>query len=218
MDEFTQYRMEKIQAVKGMLEQLARKKLFDIDLSFVDYDRTVDEIIKHEEEDFTEADTLEGMRLAEMKGLLRAVYLNGERVLCFDDLEKLQAQNRAIQIMADAGDDNVSFVSADGPVCRGKKQKKRQGMVMTMDQISVGQWLMIYMDNQPSALVKVTQVPTGGRIFLYREWGKTPPVKEPGWMAEGMFRAADLGIRAYARGVWEMANWAELVDDQDHGE
>lgn len=218
MDEFEQYRKEKVQAVKAMLEVLAKKNLFDIDLSFVDYDTTVHEIINHEEADFAEVDTLEGMHLAEMKGLLRAVYLNGEPVFCFDDLAVRQEQNKAIRKMADGGDDNVSFSSEDGPASRGKRQKKRHDMVVSMDQISVGQWLMIYMDNQPSSLVKVIEVPSGGRIFFYREWGKTLGVKEAGWKATGMFRATDLGIRPYARGVWEMANWAELVDDQDHSE
>jgi hypothetical protein len=210
------YRKEKIQAVKAMLEVLAAKRLYDIDLSFVDYEATVNLIIEHEVMDYSEAGTLEEMSLAEMKGLLRSVYLNGAPIFAFDDLAETQRKSKAIFKMVNAGDSNMSFLTEDRSTASCVRQMKRPNMITSMDQVHVGQWLMIFIENEPRSLVQVTEVPPGGRLFFCGEWGKNQGIKEAGWLDHGMFKASELGIRPYAKGKWETASWAESVDDCDH--
>lgn len=196
----SRFELERI--VRQTLEKLVDQGLFDIDLSFVDYDATVQKM--------DEFRSLDGDFVT---GMLRAVYQNGEPVFCFDDLGRDQAQFEAILKMSKKGDDNLIFADGGEPAIASPVQIKREGMVTSMDQITAGRWLMIYVDYQASSLVQVIKVPPGGIIFFVREWGKTVGVKEPGWISEGILCPPRLGILPYRdQGRWETACWAELVD------
>jgi hypothetical protein len=191
---------QKMEIIKTLLVALVEKGC-DIDLCFVDLDTSAREVVEHEVIDDGD----------EIKSLLRVVYLNGAPVFCFEDLERIQTQNEAILKMAARGDSNLAFVSHDQSPLRSLTQVRREDMVISMDQVVAGQWLMIYIDNKAGFLVQVTKVPPGGRIFFAREWGKNAGIKEPGWLAEGMFCTTSLGIRQYPDGSWEATSWAEFV-------
>jgi len=196
-----------------MLEVLVEKH-WDIDLSLVDYEASADLIIQHLDEDSAVLGSLEEIRLSEMRGLLRAVYLNQAPIFCMEDLEEVMRVARGLTLMALSGDSNVLYDSDDEVRTRSRKQIKREDMVLAVDQLKEGMWLMIYDRNQPKTVVQITSVPPGGRVVKCREWGKTLGVKQSGWIDEGVLFAVDLGILPDAQGFWETTGWAEILDDQ----
>ncbi len=202
------YRDEKEAAVREILAVLVNKG-WDIDLSFVDWEKTVDQILNHETLDHSEAaGSPESIMLADLRGVLRAVYLNGERVIQMDDGDKEERTRMMILAMANSGDNQVTYWASrgdDSPRKLAKHQVRRENMITDPKQISVGQWLMIYLNGEPSSLVKVTQV--AGNIIIYDQY------KDKFKCGSGVSKLTEMGILPYTKGIWETANWVEAVDD-----
>jgi len=202
------YRTEKESAVREVFAKLVEKG-WDIDLSFVDWKESIDQVIEHETLDHSEADgSPESIMLADLRGVLRAVYLNGELVIQIEDLAEEEKTRNAILKMANRGDSRISYCSSredDSPRKLSKNQARRENMITDPKQLSVGQWLMIYLNGEPSSLVKVTQV--ADNIITYDEY------RDKFKCESGVSKLTEMGILPYAKGIWETANWVEAVDD-----
>lgn len=201
------YRDEKRDAVQAILVTLVQKG-WNMDLAFIDWEETTDRIIKHEMLDHLEADgSPESIMLADLRGVLRAVYLNGERVISIVDEDREEIIRLMILKMANNGDSQITFWATkgdDSPRKLSKRQVRREHMITDQKQLQVGQWLMIYLAGEPSSLVKVTQIVD--KFITYDEY-------IDGFRSgSGMSRLTELGILPYTKGIWETANWLEEVD------